>query len=368
MKQLGGKNTITSFQLIFLIPGIQVGVGILSLYRTVFEAGAGPDAWISIIIVGFLAQTAIFLMIHLASCFPEDSLIDYVNKLLGKFLGKLFSAGIMLYFIITSASIANVFAFVLRIWALRETPFFILVLFSLVPASYIIANGVKVLARFSFIVFALTWWIILILIVPITQGDILNILPVGQSGLYGIIKGTLGASFALVGLEFLLLLYPFVDRKKDVLIAASVGNWLTIAAYALTVIASTIFFSPMDIVKQIWPSLQMLKILQFTFFQRFEVLVLSFWLLLVIVTVAAYQWGAAYTLHKLLNLKSFQISVLSIGGIIYIVSTILIKDLNQVLSILDSLGFVGIALISIIPFMLLIIYYLKKWRSKKHDK
>ncbi|MEW6622704.1 MAG: GerAB/ArcD/ProY family transporter [Bacillota bacterium] len=363
IQQQQKQHQITSFQLIFIVAGIQIGVGILSLYRVTFEAGAGTDAWMGVLLAWFIAQIAIFLIVHLCSIFPEDSLIDYSSKILGRVLGWLLSFTVLGYFLGAAAIISRTFAEVLQVWTLQKTPIPVLISLTLIPSLYLILLGIKAFARFAMVILLLTWWLLLTLVIPLKQGDILNMLPIGHAPLPGIISAALATSLAMIGYELILLFYPFIDRKRDVLLSASIGNGLTGLAYIFNVVTAAIFFSPADVPNQMWPSLQLLKVIQFSFLQRVESIVLSFWLLLVVVTVAGYYWASAFSLYKLINMKSFKLSAVVMAPIIFIVS-LLPRDINQVTDIGDKIGTAGLILSFSIPILLLTVRYLKKWRSK----
>lgn len=355
-------NQITSFQLIFVLSGAQIGVGFITLYRDIFEAGAGPDAWISVLIAGLIAQVAIFLIVHLASRFPDETIATYSKKLLGP-IGWLLSFGIFIYFLIVSAMVCRHYAAIIKVWELPKTPLFILILMMLAPASYVLFYEIRIIARFSLVIYFSTWWLIATIFFPLAKGDILNILPIGQSGLFGIASGALGAIFAVAGIELLLLLYPFVDKKKDVLMATAIGNTLTLSFYFLMVFASAFFFSPADVTNQMWPSLQLLKLVEFSFIQRFDTFALSFWMLQIILTATINLWAASFTIYKLFNINDFKTSSV-IVVILAFIFAVLPRDQIQVDMTIKLLGKVCLILGYFIPITLLAIYYVQKWRKK----
>ena len=76
------KNQITFFQYIFLIHGVQLGVGILTLPSELAEK-AGTDGWISIIIGWFISTLAGLLIVQVMKKYPNGTIIDLLTHYFG---------------------------------------------------------------------------------------------------------------------------------------------------------------------------------------------------------------------------------------------------------------------------------------------
>lgn len=157
-------NEITPLQVFFLIPGIEVATGILSLYGDIFEAGAGHDAWISLLIGGFVAQMGIIMAVKLSSYYPQDTIYQYSQKILGKVLGNIFSVLLIIYYYMFTAGVLMKFSVILKIWTYPKTPIIVIFFLLVLPCFYVARNNLKVSARFVQASIILTFWIIVFLI------------------------------------------------------------------------------------------------------------------------------------------------------------------------------------------------------------
>lgn len=347
-------NEITPLQLLFIIPGVQIGVGVLSLYGDVFSAGAGHDAWISVILSGFTSQIGVFFIVKLCSYYPKDTLFQFSQKLLGKPLGILLSILITLYFILSAAFILRTYVIVLKIWEFPKTPNLVLIILLLIPAFYVARNGLKVVARFTEATFLLTAWIIVLLVFPLKFGDLRNLLPVGEVGVKPILTSSLAPAFALIGYELIYILYPFTIKKNKILLMASLGNWLTVLTYTIVSLVSAAFFSTGDTTTNVYTTLQMLLAGKTSIIERFEAVVLAFWVLVTLVTIIGYLWGGSLGLYSLLPIKDFKVNVIIASVLILILSPLPQTQL-QVKTVVGYIGYAGLLIGVFLPVPLLLL-------------
>ncbi len=81
------KNQITFMQYIFLIHGVQIGVGVLTLPRELAEK-AGTDGWIAIIIGWLFSTVASLIIIQIMKKYPNGTILDLLTHYFGKWIGK----------------------------------------------------------------------------------------------------------------------------------------------------------------------------------------------------------------------------------------------------------------------------------------
>ena len=115
------KLKISRTQYFTLIPNI-IYCKAIGITSGVMIRASGIDAWISMLIGFLIAIVAVLLMVYLGSKFPDKTMIEYSQVLLGKWAGK--SIGLLLsaFFIVAFALSADVLVLHLKEYFLVDTP------------------------------------------------------------------------------------------------------------------------------------------------------------------------------------------------------------------------------------------------------
>lgn len=344
-----GKS-INSIQLMFLLHTVQLGVGILGLVRFVAEP-AGHDAALAILVSGIYPQLGILFMWLLLKRFRTLGVYDIHNRLFGKWMGRVFSLLFAGYCLFSYFMILRTFVELVVTWMFPMTPAWILTSLFLVPTLYAAAVGLRLLGRFAVSVFFLTIWIAVMVYVPATEGTFTHILPIGSEGAKAIFQGSLMSALSILGLELLVVFYPYVTHKKDVLSAASIASWATILIYTWVAVATLLFFSEKQLSKTIWPMLTMFKHVQIPFIERFETIIIAIWVLQIVNSAGTYLWAGVHGLEQVFRLKRRWIVFLLVVGVTLYVSPML-ESRTEINKYLDLLSKVGLGMLIGYPLLL----------------
>lgn len=294
------KNKITLFQYIFLIHGVQLGVGILTLPRELAEV-AGTDGWISIIICWFFATAVSLLIIQIMKKHPDGTILDVIQHYFGKWVGKLFSLIFALYFAIMAHVIFIREALFIQAWILPRTYIYVLILLLSIPTYLIVRKNITVLGRYSEFVFFMTLWTIFIYLIPLRYGEWLHLLPVIKEGWMPIISSVRTAIFSFIGFEIAFFLYPFLHKKEKASLGIIIANTLSMLGFLLIVLGAFLFFSPDEITIFNEPTIIILKVIEFTFVERLEIIFFSFYIFVISSTVLPFMFFAVYCISQLVG-------------------------------------------------------------------
>lgn len=234
-------NVITSNQFMFMLIGTMIAIGALSLPNAVVKY-AKQDAWISTFI-GVLYPVYVIIMAgFIQKKFPNENIFFVNKRCYGKIIGSFFNIFILLFFLLyLTADVSGLSQYtrLVIIKFLSPMKSYIVITFLGAYAAY---KGLKVLGRVNESIFYLTIFMSLILVVGIFKGNMLNVMPIGGSGVINILKSSKDSSFQYGGIEIYLLIYPYVLGNKSkqklafksVFIVACIYTWLTfITIYAL---------------------------------------------------------------------------------------------------------------------------------------
>jgi spore germination protein AB len=360
-KNYDQSQMINSVQLIFLLNTIPIGVGILGMVRFIAEK-AGHDAPLATVMSGLYAQASVLFMWLLLIRFKKYGLYEIHQIIFGKWIGRFFNLLFAGYCLFAFFMTLRTFVELVGTWMFPLTPPWVLAALFLVPMVYSSAAGLRLLGRFAIATFFLSGWIVLLIYFPMQEGGSSHLFPIGANGLKAIFDGSMRTALSLLGIELLMVIYPYVVHKPDVLPAASIASWGTILVYTINAIVTIIFFTADQLEKTIWPMLAMFKHVQMPFIERFETIVIAVWLIQIVSTCSSYLWAGVEGIVRSFNLKNGRVYVVLTLASVYLSQ--LLKGRTQINFYLNILANVGLAVMVVYPLLIWIVAVVLK---KKGD-
>jgi spore germination protein (amino acid permease) len=292
------QNQITFMQYIFLIHGVQVGIGLLTLPRELAEK-AGTDGWIAIIIGWFFSTLASLIIIQVMKNFPDGTIIDLVTHYFGKWVGKIAALIFVLYFALIGSVIFVREGLFIQYWVLPQTDLVILLFLLSIPSYLIVRNNITILGRYAELVFFMTAWMFIFYFTPLKEAHWLHLLPLIKEGWGPILIAAKTTIFSFLGFEIAFFLYPFLQNKQKASIGIVIANTLTLAIYIIITIVAFVFYSPDEITQYKEPTINLLKIVEYRFLERLEIVFLSLYLFVISTTVLPIFFSTVFTVSQL---------------------------------------------------------------------
>ncbi|WP_435164303.1 GerAB/ArcD/ProY family transporter [Paenibacillus glycanilyticus] len=291
--------SITQRQLFFLIIKTQIGIGLLSL-PSVIQNSAGGDAWISVLGSGLVIQLLILVYWRLCSQYPGMNLREMSLLFFGKYAGKAVNFIYYCFFVVVAGYACTLYVRLIKVWLLPLTPSWVLLLLILAVGVYLAVENLRVVARFYEVASILLIILLGISLASLSnEAHISNILPMGQSGIAHIAKGSEKTFFAMLGFEVILY---FAAQSKDtprgLIRTISFANWFVTLFYAFFVFICLIGFSQDALSKVKDPVLFLLRGLTFQLFDRLDLIFLSIWIIPMSATIVSYLCMAGKSLTK----------------------------------------------------------------------
>ncbi|WP_330502050.1 spore germination protein [Peribacillus frigoritolerans] len=357
---LNPKDRITTPQTAVIIINFILGTGLLTLPRSSTEKVHTPDVWISVIIGGIIAIIAGVIMVKLSQQFPDKTFYQYINEIVGKWVGTFLSLVIICYFLMTSGFQLRSMAEVVRYLLLEGTPTWAIIMIFMWVGLYLIIGGINPIARLFEIILPLT--VILFLVVTfmsIKIFEIDNLRPVLGEGITPVLKGVKTTALAFSGPEIMLLLIPFMNQPKKAVKALLVGVSIPLIFYVITVVMVIGALSVDGVVTRTWPTLDLIRSFEISglIFERFESLLLVVWIMQIFATFTITYFAAALGLAQLTK-KSIHPFMFGLLPILYIIAMIP-KNMNDLFKQGDFVGNIALFLFGLLPLLLLIISRIK---------
>ena len=248
------NNLLTNSEVIFIVFGSMVGVGILALPNSAVTI-AHEDGWISVIIGSIYPLYIIGICAYFAKKFPNDNILVISKKCFGKSLGSLLNFILLTYYVFVGASVTNDYTNIIRTFIQGFLPPYILITSMFFVCAYTSTKGLKIIGKISVVIFYLTVIIYFSPIGALKSASLANVRPVLSSSINEIGKGSLKSMFSYTGVETIFFIYPCVKDKKKFVKSSLIGLLITVVVYAWVIFVS-IYYLGADIVeKSYWPFL-----------------------------------------------------------------------------------------------------------------
>ncbi|MCU4863919.1 spore germination protein [Bacillus cereus] len=301
ISKINNTNILSLNQFIFIVHGAQVGTGILFLPRTLAEKN-GTDGWLVLPFCFVFSTLAGIAWVQVVKryqiYFTKESnckMIEYSKKFL----------------VIVYICYFSFYAWVILLNGmlyikgnlLPKTPDYLLILLFLIPTYLVVTENVYVLGRYCEIVFYLTIWIVLLFLIPLKEGNLLNMLPIFKNGISGILNAFPQVIFPFTGFEMVVCMYPYLKRKQAATKGIIIANSITLIFYTFMTISCYIFFSPDEITSYNQPVLSILKIIEVSFLERFDLIIITLYLFVVFTAWTPYIYASLLCINNLTKKK-----------------------------------------------------------------
>lgn len=301
-------------QFIFLIHGLQVGVGQLSLPRELAEKG-GTDSWLALFIGYAISTAASLAIIQVMRRKPDGSLIDLLEHYFGKWAGIAGALAGAAVFTIFTMEIVFSAGQMVKSWVLQKTPLYMLIILFSIPTFAIIGQGIRAISRYAEFVFYMFIPMAVFLFMPLQDSYFIHLLPFLKEGWGPVIKSVKSTVLSFSGFEFAFFAYPFLKRKELASVGIVIANTLSLCVYLIITLACFLYFSPDEITVYNQPALNLLKVIELRFVERIEIIFLSFYLFMVSTSWIPYMYGYSYCLNRIMPRlgKKAHLAVMMIG-------------------------------------------------------
>lgn len=358
------SDQITTPQAAVILSSFILGVGIITLPRSATEKLGTPDAWITVIIGGFLSMVVGLLMTKLSQRFPGKTFYQYTQEIVGKGLGWFLSFFLIIYFILLTGFEVRAMAEVIRVFLLVATPVEVTIILLLCVSVYLVMGGVNSIARLYEILLPFTIiFFILVLFLGFKVFELDNLRPVLGDGLVPLIKGMEPSALAYLGFEIMLFLPAFMGQPKKAVKALVIGISIPMILYIFTVILVVGGLSVDDVVTETFPTITLIRSFEVTgiLFERFESLLFAVWILQIFTTVALAHYLASLGFAQIFK-KSIRPFAFGMLPVFYLIA-MSPQNVNEVFTLGDWISYTFV-LITIIPVVL---YLIAKLRSRVYE-
>jgi spore germination protein KB len=207
----------------------KISVSQLFILMVLFELGsalliplamkAKQDAWLAILL-GMVCSFFLFLVYHkLYSYYPNLLPTEYMQKIMGKVIGKTLAFLYILYFANSAARVLRDFGAMLLTFSYPDTPLFIANALLMLVIIYTVRKGIEVVARSGELLFIFMYILAVIGFILIVCSGLINftnLQPVLEGGIWPVLKVVFTQTlyFPFGETVVFLMIFPYLNNSK----------------------------------------------------------------------------------------------------------------------------------------------------------
>ncbi|MBD0384079.1 GerAB/ArcD/ProY family transporter [Paenibacillus sedimenti] len=359
------NNHITSVQAFGLIVSQILGTSFLVIPGTVVGL-AGVDAWISSIIAIGYGLFSGWLIVLLFRLYPNATLVQIPENILGRWLGKVVGFGYCIFFLISNSTVIRQGGALITTVFLPETPLIVIIACYMALVIYIAKMGMEVVARTNLMLLTLLIVSIFIILIASLENMDIPLLPIAGEGLKPILTGSIAPGSWLSQVIMVGMVLPYLQHKEHALKIIATGVIFTgIMQTLITVVTLAVLglqtenfpFPVYDVAKLI--DLDIL-------WRRLDVMIVVMWIAGVFIKMAFWFYITVVGLSQVFELHDYRplvIPLAILSGGMAMLSATNAADLSEYLGSVWPL-FSLMTFEMPLPLLLLIIAWIRN-RSKK---
>ncbi|WAA12711.1 GerAB/ArcD/ProY family transporter [Fervidibacillus halotolerans] len=359
------NTKLTERQLRMLVILYVVGSSILFTPATLAQE-AKQDAWIASLISVLIGLFIGYIILKLYKVFPNLTMIEIIEHLLGKWLGKIVGFTFFLFsFLLASLVLRNLGEFIIT-EILPETPILYVHILVLLAVIQGVRYGIHVIGRsaeiLSFFFFFMYFFFVLFL-TPQLRFE--NIQPIFDVGIKPIIRATLpyiGFPF----LEVVIFLMVLNKANKNQQVDRSFLSGIVIGGLMISLITIiSILVLGADLTERNnYPSYILGKKISIgKFIERIEALIAIIWMITIFVKLSILYYASAESLKQLFQFKRYEFLLFPLGMIIIVLAFIIYPNISYTYYFISRIWFFYSATFGfLLPVLLLIMI---KWKKRQ---
>jgi len=262
-------------------------------------------AWLAVLLSMSAGLICLGLANALGKRFPQQTLVQYCELLLGKYIGKAVAVGFFLYLFVVNNIVTREFSDYINIVLMPETPIMVLNGLLAVIAVYAAAKGLEVIARVAqFILPLFLGSIIIIIGLGLLEAQPGKLLPLLENGPGPVISGALEPATLIGQIIILTMIFPMINLPQRAVKEGIIAIvWIGVLLTSLTAVTISVF-GPILPGDQLFPFVTLAKHIKFTTIQRLEFLVIFIWVSGIVVKVSIFFYLESVAIKQIFGLQN----------------------------------------------------------------
>ncbi|MBN2983098.1 GerAB/ArcD/ProY family transporter [Cohnella algarum] len=357
---------ITAIQTSAILISTIIGVGVLALPLFAVQSANSGGPLVTLLAVLF-AFAGLALVAVLGMRFPRQTMLQYSEIIIGKWLSRICNFSIVVFFAILTSLAAREFGEVVITAVLQKTPVEVTVIVMLLLAAFSTRNDVLTFAYIHHFYFPLLIFpAVLIVALSLKNAEPLNLQPIWGNGRTNMLEGTLNIAALFQGSFVLITVMPHMKRPERALTATFWGMLIAGGLCVAIAVAAVGVFGSEETLKLLWPTLELAKTtsLPANILERLDAAFLAVWVTAVFTTLFSTYYLTIDKARRIFGMKEHKTLSLFLLPVVFFMA-MLPQNILEMYEIIKSIGRIGLIVTIGYPAMLLLIAII---RNKRGDR
>lgn len=363
------KGKISAFQMAIMMNPTIVATAVL-LVPAITVEHAKQDLWISPIWAVFIGFIVVFISYQLNKLYPNESIIEYSNHIIGQIPGKILGfIYTIFYFHINGIIIREYGEFVVGTF-LPYTPIYVVMGSMVLVCTLAVYSGIEVIARVSQIVAPVVVLLYFLIIIMLFKDlEIKNIFPIMEDGIKPSFMGSIVPQTWFSEYFIIAFLLPFVKNRQSGLkwgVASALSVLIilvetNLVAYMLLGELTGVFTYPVLV------AVRYISIADFL--EHLEAIVMAIWVTGTFIKITVFYYVNVISTAQWLKLSDYRPIVFPSGFLLLVFSIWSTSNLQEMSDFLStSAPFYFLTLQLVFPMFLLCIAWLRNKVQQKRGQ
>ncbi|MFT8320674.1 MAG: endospore germination permease [Bacillus sp. (in: firmicutes)] len=325
---------------------------------------ADRDMWISPIIGSVMGFITLMIIYLLARRFPNETLIQYSEKILGPLFGKIIGLAYLFFVFHACGIIIRQYTDFIINSFLPTTPMYVVIGSLVLISSFAVKGGLEVIGRATQLLIPLFLVSPLILLLLLTEFKSGNMLPFMENGIKPVLLGAALPQAWFSEISLVSMLFPFLtDQKKG--LKWGIISMVMVAGFLTFENMVSVFLFGSSTAEYNYPVFSAFRYISIPpFFEHLDVFIVIVWVIGVFVKLSVFYYIFCLGTTQLLRLSNYRSIVFPLGVCIVSMSFWVAPstaELNELFALTDP--FYVTSFMTIIPFVLLIMAIIRKKKT-----
>lgn len=290
---------------------------------SIMATKARQDAWLSGFLACLFGFLVVFIATKLALRFPEETVVEYAPRLLGKLGGKLVGLIYTFYFFYGGYYVMRQFGELMGTAYYPRTPIIVFIVVLGLLACYVVYLGLEVLCRVILVwgIFAPVFLVLLVLLVK--DVELTRFLPLMEFGISPVVVGAVAPAAWLSQMAVICMLVPFVSDRWRVL-RTSLTAVLAVFFLGEVVLVTAIGTMGAETVSRLlFPAFTLFRrvhVASLPVLDRLDAIFMMLWMGGMFLNLATFFHAGMLGLGQWLGLKSYRPLIFPVGALLVALS------------------------------------------------
>lgn len=318
------KNRMSQSQLM-IVSGFYIFATLFITLPRTLTALAQHTGWLCIMLAMLLFVGYCWLLTRLLNRVGNQGFITYVHGIMGRWVGRPFTLFfLMVPTLLYSAYVMRLVGELFETMVIPETPLAILLVMILILRYWNVRGGLRSISLFAEVLFPIILFILLIMLL-LSAGhiELSRMVPVYDTGISGLYKGTLSVLAVFMEIGILLFASRGILKREETFGSLLKVNLSVGVLFLLTYWLCLGTFGAAYVKRLAFPTVEMVRNISFVhFFEHVEIIFLTMWVMMNLVKGALTFYACATGFQEWFGLSSYRRLMFPLAVVIYFLAMI----------------------------------------------